>query len=84
MGISSAGYVAGKLARGPGPKIVSMTGQVIGRQLALKIDGTALGTKGASYLLADMTPATPVDKTVTLTDRHHDERDRPLGLRDPS
>ena len=66
MGISSAGYVGGKLARGPGPKIVSMTGQVVGRQLALKIDGTALGTKGASYLLADMTPATPVDKTVTL------------------
>jgi hypothetical protein len=48
MGISSAGYIGGKLARGPGPKIVRMTGQVTGTQIALKIDGAALGTKGAS------------------------------------
>jgi hypothetical protein len=67
MGISSAGYIGGKLARGPGPKIVRMTGQVTGTQIALKIDGAALGTKGASYLLADMAPASPVDKPVTLT-----------------
>lgn len=67
MGVSAAGYLGGKLARGPGPKIVRITAQPSGTALALTIDGTALGTKGASYMLADLAPATPADKPVKLT-----------------
>jgi hypothetical protein len=53
MGVSAAGYVGGKIARGPGPNIVSATGTLNAAATAfdLNIDGANL-SKDATFLLA--------------------------------
>ena len=67
MGVSAAGYVGGKIARGPGPNIQAIVreppppdGQAAGTDidpLNIQIDGTNLATEGASYLMTQVHPA---------------------------
>jgi len=57
MGVSSAGYVGGKVARGPGPKILDMSASLSGapqQMLRLVVRGSDIQTKGASYFLTDL------------------------------
>lgn len=74
MGISAAGYVAGKVARGPGPNI---QGIVIDKPdpnaatplnpLPIQIDGASLATEGAIFLMTQTRPAVNrPDTTVRL------------------
>jgi hypothetical protein len=67
MGISAAGYLGGKIARGPGPNIRSITGVVTAapNAIALTIDGVNLATKGASTFLAAMPGGQDVAVTIT-------------------
>jgi hypothetical protein len=65
MGISAAGYVGGKAARGPGPNIQSIVmdppdGHALGTPVPLlqvQIDGNYLSTEGATYLMTQANPA---------------------------
>jgi hypothetical protein len=57
MGVSSAGYVGGKIARGPGPKILDVSASLSGapqQMLKLVVRGSDIQTKGASYFLTDL------------------------------
>jgi hypothetical protein len=57
MGVSSAGYVGGKIARGPGPKILDISASLSGapqQMLKLVVRGSDIQTKGASYFLTDL------------------------------
>jgi len=65
MGVSSAGYVTGKIARGPGPVIKAVTGSIDGN-LRLIVQGTSLSTKGSSFFLANL-PAPGTDVQVQPT-----------------
>jgi hypothetical protein len=56
MGVSAAGYVGGKIARGPGPKITSLTASLVAGPppfLMLSIRGSGIQTKGISFTLLD-------------------------------
>jgi hypothetical protein len=75
MGVSAAGYVGGKVARGPGPNVQSITidppnGGAAGTAvdpLPIQIDGTNLATEGATYLMAQVRPSlNNPDTTVQL------------------
>jgi hypothetical protein len=60
MGISSAGFIGGKIARGPGPKITSVVAGLVSGPppfLLLNIQGSAIQTKGATFTLRDITVA---------------------------
>ena len=62
MGVSAAGYVGGKVARGAGPNIQSIVvdradGGAAVNPLPIQIDGTNLATEGATYLMAQVRPA---------------------------
>jgi hypothetical protein len=53
MGVSAAGYIAGKIARGPGPNVRSVMGKfgTAGNTIDLTVDGANMD-KHASFLLA--------------------------------
>ena len=65
MGVSAAGYVGGKVARGPGPNIQAIVMDPPDRRAAgteidpllVQIDGANLATEGAAYLMAQVRPA---------------------------
>lgn len=60
--LSAGGYLAGQIARGPGPKIASIKATVASSnaaQLDLEIDGSALATRGAAFYLAPVPAAPP-------------------------
>lgn len=58
MGISAAGYLGGKLVRGPGPKVTAVRGAIVAgaagaaNGITLTVDGTNLANGGATYFLA--------------------------------
>jgi hypothetical protein len=78
MGVSAAGYIGGKVARGPGPNIQSIamdrdhpSPAAPADPLFIQIDGTFLATEGAKYLMAQVRPAlnapdTPVQLSQPL------------------
>jgi len=59
MGISAAGYVGGKIVRGPGPRITAVSGVLDAppapggfRGITLTVDGTNLASAGATFFMA--------------------------------
>jgi IPT/TIG domain-containing protein len=52
MGVSSAGYVVGKIARGPGPVIKTAVGRIVAERYQATLQGTALATKGETFYWA--------------------------------
>jgi hypothetical protein len=67
MGLSSTGYVAGKLARGPGPKITSLAASLVTGPppfLTLSVRGSDIQTRGAAFTLRDL--AMPDAKDIPL------------------
>lgn len=76
MGISAAGYLGGKLARGPGPQIRSVTAVMNADNAVLTVTGSSLATKGAIFRLADLSAGasapdvelvgTEIDKTSVV------------------
>ena len=57
MGISAAGYVGGKIARGPGPKIAAIRGDLVPPDgIKLTIDGAHLASAAATYFMAAFAP----------------------------
>jgi hypothetical protein len=58
MGLSSGGYIAGKIARGPGPKITDLSAIFLAGPppfITLSIRGTDIQTKDATYSIRDLT-----------------------------
>jgi hypothetical protein len=58
MGISSAGFVAGKVARGPGPKISSVAAATVSGPppyMTLSVRGSDMQTVGITFTLRDLT-----------------------------
>jgi hypothetical protein len=55
MGISSGGYLAGKIARGPGPKITGITATLLSDPpyLMMSIQGSDMQTSGAKFSIRD-------------------------------
>ncbi|MDR3535004.1 MAG: hypothetical protein P4L71_00765 [Acetobacteraceae bacterium] len=62
MGLSAAGYVAGKVARGPGPNIRSVIGtrDAAAHTIRLTVDGTNMDVQGSFLLAAPGGQDTPV------------------------
>ncbi len=56
MGISSAGYVGGKIARGSGPKVNGVVAVVAGNPpyMTLTVTGSDIQVAGLTFMLADM------------------------------
>jgi hypothetical protein len=60
MGISAAGYVGGKIVRGPGPRITAISEVVLDaappaggfRGITLTVEGTNLASAGATFFMA--------------------------------
>lgn len=60
MGVSSAGYVGGMIARGPGPKVTGVTPSFDAGPppfLTLVVTGSDIQTQGASYYLTNLAVA---------------------------
>lgn len=60
--ISAGGYLAGQIARGPGPRIASLKAAIAAgnpAQLDLEIDGSTLATRGAAFYLARLSAVAP-------------------------
>jgi hypothetical protein len=74
MGVSAAGYVGGKIARGPGPNIRNITVDPPFRAAAgtavdpipLTIEGTNLATEGATFLIAPLSAQGAADPDVPV------------------
>ena len=57
-GISAAGYLGGKIARGPGPQIKDLTAKLPtggGAALTIEINGSGIATQGSAFFIADIT-----------------------------
>jgi hypothetical protein len=57
-GISAAGYLGGKIARGPGPQIKTLSAKLpaVGESaLTIDFSGSAIATKGSAFFVADIT-----------------------------
>lgn len=76
MGVSSAGYVGGMIARGPGPKITAVTARNTGgppAPLLLSVTGSDIQTVGATYYFRDLeapgNAAAPLAATILPTSK---------------
>lgn len=70
MGVSAVGFVGGKIARGPGPKISSLTASAIAGPppyLVLNVKGSDIQTVGANFALRDISVANQADIAFPAT-----------------
>ena len=66
-GISAAGYIGGKVARGPGPKLTRVTGtyDAVAKLLTLTAECDQLATKGSTFYLRNSALGGSTDERVS-------------------